>query len=87
MVIHGNSMTKNENTNQVITQFCWDYLDYELYNEDLDRSHRLFSTLKKDDQTKSPPIIAKFVSHNVTFTSKKNSSKALHFSLPNLLPM
>ena len=64
VVLHGLPMNRNENTDQVVKQFCWERLNYELCSEDLDQTHRLFSTIKQNELS-SKPTIVQFVSHNV----------------------
>ena len=48
-------------TDKLIQQFCFNKLGVEIYDTDLDRSHRLFTKSVSTD----PAIIAKFVTHNI----------------------
>ena len=61
---HGVPTKPDENTDVVIKDFFWKELQIEVYDEDIDRSHRLVTHSKPGNNLRHPPIIIKFQSHN-----------------------
>ena len=74
LIIHGIHEVSGENTNEIIKNFIWDKLGIEVYNSDIDRTHRLKQTSSLNDG-KPRPIIVKLVSHDlknfIYFNKKK----------------
>ena len=72
LLVHGITETKDENTDKIVIDLVNDKLGVNVTENDIDRSHRIGE--KKDDSTKSRPIIVKLVRHNTRkkiFDNKK----------------
>ena len=78
LIIHGLPAKKNENTDEEVEDCLWHMMGVEINDADLDRTHRLPSKIKSYKSAVNaplPPIIVKFISHNlksfVYFLKKK----------------
>ena len=74
LIIHGIHEVSGENTNEIIKNFFWDKLGIEVYDSDIDRTHRLKQKSSQNDE-KPRSIIVKLVSHDlknfIYFNKKK----------------
>ena len=65
LVFHGIDNSPHTHTDELIKKFAWENLDVEIYDTDIDRSHRLKPKFEARNKDKVYPIIVKFTSHNI----------------------
>ena len=63
LVLHGVNESNAENTNEIIIKTFSEELGVEIKEDDLDRSHRLGKSKRKDNKPR--PIIVKFARYAV----------------------
>ena len=84
LLLYGVPTQPEENTDAVIKFFFWEKLQIEIYDEDIDRSHKLPSYCTASNSPRHSPNIIEFQSHNfqnfICFSKKRLKGSSFYLT-------